>query len=68
LEIQNPKHLRPRFLNELAALERVNHPNIVGLIDASAEAVYRRKHNKGFYKIAYICTEFASLGNLFNLI
>ena len=62
-----PQRYLAQCQSEIAALNRINHPNIVRIFDVNESALYRSKSGKEF-NVVYIAMELLSNGELFDVL
>mmetsp|Transcript_27374 Transcript_27374/g.5042 ORF Transcript_27374/g.5042 Transcript_27374/m.5042 type:complete len:138 (-) Transcript_27374:63-476(-) len=54
--------------NEMSALGRISHPNIVNLVNANENGVYVKKNNGGVYNCMYLVMDYCNNGELFEIL
>ena len=54
--------------HEMNSLNRINHPNIVNLVNANENGVYVKKNGKGLYNCMYMVMELCPNGELFDIL
>lgn len=52
----------------MSALTRINHPNIVNLVNANENGLYVKKNNGGTYNCMYLVMDYCSNGELFEIL
>ena len=54
--------------NEIQALGKINHPNIVNVMHSSENAMYMRKNGNGEFAVMYLVLELCENGELFDVL